>query len=147
MPSITSVNAIYLLNIRNLYPVPQQLEGWSADDAFMTDPQETKESYRGIDGRHSAGLVLNLVQQTVTLSADSPSNVIFDKWNAAEKQVRDVYFATGVIYLPSIGLKFTLTNGILFSYVPIPDVAKSLRPRKFVLRYEESIVAPITGAA
>lgn len=147
MASITSTNAVYLLNIATLFPVPQQLQGWTADDAFITEPQQTKELYRGIDGVLSAGLVLVPVPQTITLSADSPSNAIFDFWHAQEQLVRDVFFATAIIYMPSIKTKFTLVNGVLNNYQPMSDAQKTLRPRKFGLTFESSAAAPITGAA
>lgn len=147
MGTITSTNAVYVLNIATLFPIPQQLVGWTADDAFITEPQQTKELYRGIDGVLSAGLVLVPVPQTITLSADSPSNAIFDFWHAQEVLARDVFFATAIIYLNSIKTKYILVNGVLNSYMPLPDVQKALRPRKFGLTFESSTYAPITGAA
>ncbi len=146
MPSITSANAIYVLSIPALFPTAQTLTNWGVDDAFITEPQTIKELYVGIDGKLSAGLVFVPLKQVITLSADSPSNEIFEIWRQSEKNIRDVYFCTAILYIPALGVKYTLQPGVLETYPPIPDLGKTAKFRKYGLAFEDSIEAPITGA-
>lgn len=143
MASITSANAVFLLSINGLYSTPQQLQGFGTDDMFTTEAIETKETMMGVDGVLSAGLIPAIVPQTVTLQADSDSNDLFDAWNAAEKAGGDVMFATGSITLTSTGRTYALIQGVLKRYKPIPDAAKTLRPRQYGLEWQASLVAPI----
>jgi hypothetical protein len=142
MASITSANAVYLLSINALYNTAQQLQGFSADEIYATDPLESAEVLMGVDGILSAGFVYVPVKQMVSLQADSASNNIFENWWTSQQQIKDVYFATGIITLPSISKQFTLTQGVLSTFPPTPDAGKTLKPRKYGITWQ-SIVASI----
>ena len=129
--SITAANAIFMFGILGLFPVPQQLQGFAADDIFSMDPVETTEVLMGVDGTLSAGFVFKEYKQNITLQADSPSNAIFDAWQAAQVAAKDTFSAVGVVTLPGIGTTWALANGYLTSFPPIPDGGKILKPRKF----------------
>lgn len=143
MASITSANAVYMLSVSGLFLVPQQLQGFSADDIFDTEVIAPTEVLMGLDGKLSAGYVPVAIKQSIVLQADSPSNDLFDAWYAAQQALRDVYFAKGLINLSSIRKTYALVNGVLSSYPPIADGKKVLQPRKFGITWETAIAAPL----
>ena len=59
MPDITSSSAVFMLSVPLVFPVPQQLQGFSTDDAFDTDSVEPGETKMGVDGIFSAGVLLH----------------------------------------------------------------------------------------
>lgn len=131
MGDITGANATYMLSITDLFPAPIQLQGFAADDVFDTDPLESAEVLMGVDGFLSAGFVFVAVKQSVTLQADSNSNLIFDVWWTANQSTRSNFFANGVVLLPAINTQWAMINGALTSYPPTPNVKKLLQPRKY----------------
>ena len=90
----------------------------------------------GVDGVLSAGFVFVAVKQSITLQADSNSNNIFDDWYLAEQVAKDKFRCSGIVLLPSIGKKWTLNNGAMTTWPPMPDAGKVLRPRKFGVTWE-----------
>lgn len=145
MASITSANSVLMLSIASLYVVPQQIQGFSADDVFDVEALEAAETMMGVDGNLSAGFVNVPIKQGIVLQADSNGNAIFDNWYLSQKQLQDVYFANGSITLPSLGIVYTLNNGVLTTYPPAPNAKKLLQPRKFVVTWESIIPSPIPG--
>lgn len=135
MADITSANAVYMLTI-DIFPAPQQLQGFAADDIFDTDPIESVETLMGVDGFLSAGFVFVPVRQQIHLQADSPSGSLFDAWWAANQVGRQSLFATGVVTLTALGTKWALFNGVLRSYQPIPNARRVLQPRVFGITWE-----------
>lgn len=143
MASITSANAVFLLGIGTVFPVPQQLQGFATDDAFSTEAVDIAETKMGVDGILSAGFVFQPIKQSITLQADSLSIAMFDAWYAAQKAQRDVFFANAVIRLPSVSRSYTLINGVLSSYMPISDAKKTLDPQKYAITWESVVGAPL----
>lgn len=143
MGSITSVNAVVMLAITGLYNSPQQLQGFSADDIFDTENVAITQAIMGVDGKQSAGLVLNPTIQNIVLQADSASNLIFDTWVNSMKIAQDVYWAQATVLLTSIGTKYTMTNGTLTMYPPTSRVAKVLQPRRFTISWESVVPAAV----
>jgi hypothetical protein len=134
--NITAANANYTILVDTLFPQAQTLQGFATDDIFDTDPLEVKEVLMGVDGRLSAGKVFVPVRQGISLQADSDSNGLFDEWNAQEEIFQTVFFAQGNIFLPALGLKWALVNGVLATFPPIPNAGKTLKPRKFFVTWE-----------
>ena len=139
MSTITSANAIYTLSIAGLFPSPLQLQRFSADNVFSTQPLASSEVMMGVDGFLSGGFVFNPVVQTISLQADSASNNVFDQWHQAQQAAREVYIAQGIIILTAIGKKWTLDRGFLTSYPPIADAAKVLQPRRFGITWNSIV--------
>ena len=135
MASITSINSVYVLSVAGVI-FPTQLQGFSADDIFSTDPLEVKEVVMGVDGRLSAGRVNVAAKQGISIQADSPSIQIFEIWNAAERVVKDTYFADATISFPSIGRKYACSNGVLTTYPLLSDAGKTLKVRRFAIVWE-----------
>ncbi len=138
---ITAANAVLMLSVTGLFPVPQQIQGFAADDVFDTEDLETAEVLMGVDGKLSAGFVFNAVRQGFTLQADSASNTFFEAIYSAERAARDKYFLNGSVLLPAIGRLYTMTSGVLSGYKPIGDAKKVLQPRKFMVTWESVLPA------
>lgn len=141
--SITSVNAQIMFTIPLLFPIPQQLEGFAAEDIFDTEAIEAGEAVMGLDGFLSAGFVPMPIKQGYTIQANSPSVDFFESWYAAEQASRDKYFAQGVIVMPGIGRTYAMVSGVLIGYSPMADGKKVLQPRKFGVVWESAIGAPL----
>lgn len=144
MATITSANSVFTLIATSVFPVPQVLQGYAADDAFTTEAIQLADVTMGVDGRLSAGYVPNPTKVTISLQADSPSIVLFDAIIAATKVTRNVVYLDGHINLPSTGKQYVLTRGVLTSVSQLPDAKKVLQPHKYEITFEgvhSSIVA------
>jgi hypothetical protein len=143
MGSITAANAIFLIQIPGLIPVPVQLQGFSADDIFDFDPQAVVETSMGVDGILSGGFVNVAVKQSITLQADSASNDIFDLWQQAQRTALDVLTANGIVTLTSIGKQYALTTGFLTDYPPVRGAGRILKPQKYGVTWQSVTPAPV----
>ncbi len=141
--TITAANSQFALAIAGLYPAPQNLQGYAADDAFSTADVSNAQTVRGIDGKMSAGFVFADLQQTITIMPDSPSLSVFNNWMVAQLAAREVLIASATIILPSIGFKYVLTKGVLTQGKPIPDVKKVLQAVGFQITWESIVGAQI----
>ena len=81
--SITAANAIIMMSVPLLFPVPQQIQGFAPDDVIDVEPQEVSETSMGVDGIFTAGFVFVPVKWNINLQADSTSVSFFDAWQAA----------------------------------------------------------------
>jgi hypothetical protein len=131
MATITSANAVYMLSIGTLFPIPVQLQGFAADDIFNTEALDNAEIKMGVDGVMSFGFKFVEVKQKIILQADSASNAIFDLLYATEQTLKEKLVLTGVVMLPSIGTSWNLIRGVLSSYQPIPNAKTTLQPREY----------------
>lgn len=141
--TLTAANSVYMLAIPDLFPIPQQLQGYAAEDVFTTEPVDSVETVMGVDGNLSGGWMPTPKRQTITLQADSASSLMFDVWQQQQEAIQDAFVANGFITLPSLGRIYTCTKGFMTSYSPIPDVRKILQPRRFQITWERIISAPI----
>ena len=136
MSTITSANAVVMLAVAGLFPVPVQIQGFSAEKAWDTNPVVVTESQMGVDGRKTSGWVPNMVEQSYSLQADSPSKQFFNAIQRAQVATRDAYYITGSITLPSTGEAFTLTKGTLKNFPSLPNGGKVLGPMDFSIEWE-----------
>lgn len=141
--SITSANSVYMLSVATIFAAPSQLQAYAADDAFSTQALKSAETQMGVDGFLAGGFVFVAIEQEIALQANSPSNALFDQWYQAQLQSKDVYVAGATIQMPSLGIKWTMTNGFLTSYNIIPDAKRLLQPRKHMITWGSAIPAPI----
>lgn len=146
MSSITGANAVFQLAITGLFPAPQQLQGFAADDVFTVDQLKSAETLMGVDGTLSAGFVFVPVEMNISLQADSPSTSLFDIWWSSQQTAEDLFYATGIVVLTSIGSKWNLTKGVLTGYQPLPNTKKLLQPRVHQITWQ-SVVPSIALAA
>lgn len=136
MPSITSANAVIMLAVPGVFPVPQSIQQFSAEDIFTNDPVQANEVAMGVDGHLAAGFVYTAVSWSVSLMADSPSNAFFDTWYNTMKRNVESYRCNGTIWLKSVNQKYDMVNGALTTYRNMSDAARVLRPRAFVITWE-----------
>jgi len=142
MSSITSANSVLFLGVAGLYTVPQQLQGFGADDAYSVEAVEIAEVMLGVDGVMSSGWIPQIKMMNVTLQADSASNTFFEAWYAAQEASKDIYKAFGIIQQPAVSKIYTLTNGVLSNYSPLSEAKKVLQPRKFQIKWNMVLGAP-----
>lgn len=140
--SITAANAVLMLTVPPLFPIPQQLQGFGADDVYDVPSIRSVEVLMGVDGVLSGGFVFVQIPQTITLQADSISNRIFDNWWLQMQAAKDTYIASGLIRLPGISTKFIQTNGQLTGYKPAPGAKKVLQPRTYEITWGSIVPAP-----
>lgn len=141
--SITAANSVFMLAILGLYPIPQQLQGYSADAAFDTEAADSAEIVIGVDGIMSAGYVPYVTRQTISIMPDSPSSLLFEDWMAAQKAAREVYYANASITLPSVSRAYVLTNGVITSFPAIPGTRKVLQARQFTITWGSIDPVPV----
>lgn len=143
MATITSANAVLMLSQAILFPVPVQLQGFAADDVFNVDQIKSVEVLMGVDGVLSGGFVFSEIMQNIMLQADSASNLFFDTVWTQMQAAQDTYPLTGLISLPSVSTKFTMRNGFLTGYKPVPDAKKILQPRTHQITWGRIAPAPL----
>lgn len=140
--TLTSANAVLYIQVAGLYPVPQHIQGFTADDVTSLGAISPKETSMGVDGRLSAGWAAVAVPQTIMLKADSLSNDFFENWAQAEATARETYIATGSITLPSVERKYTLVRGFLTEISPMPEIKRMLADRRWTITWEKVQPAP-----
>lgn len=138
---ISGATANLTLTILPLFPVPQQIQGFAADDVYDLDEIESVETLMGVDGVLSGGFVWKPQQQTIMLQANSASNAVMDTWWASMVAAKTTYTANGVITLPAIGLKFIQTTGYLTRY-KLPGTKKLIQPRRYGITWNLVVPAP-----
>jgi len=140
--SITAANAAFSLSIVGVFPAPISLEQFAADDIFDNDNVRPAEVQQGVDGVAAAGFIYNLFPQKISFMANSPSVDVFDQWYYAQKALQDIYAAVGVVALPGVKKKWSLINGTLTQYTPMPSAGKILKPRQFEITWQDMIPVP-----
>lgn len=136
MASITSANSVVMLAVPGVFNSPQPLQQFAAEDIFTNDPVQANETAMGVDGFLAAGKIFAPVSWSVSLMADSVSNDFFDQWYQAEQKAVDTFRCNGTIWLPSLSKKYDMVNGALTTYRNMPDAAKTLRSRSFVITWQ-----------
>lgn len=141
--SITSANSVFMVTVPDLYPVPQRLQGYSADDSFMADAVVLAETLMGVDGKLSSGYVPNPTTLTITFQADSPSIAIFEYIVQSMQAARDTFAISGTIALASIGRAYACVKGTLTEYTPLPPGKKVLQPVTYKIVFESVTASAI----
>jgi hypothetical protein len=138
---ITGANATLTITIPGLFPIPQQIQEFAADDIYDLDEIDPVEVLMGADGNLSGGFTYKAQPQTIMLQADSDSCEIFDTWQRNQKAGVRVYTCNGVITLPALGLKMVQTKGFLTAY-KLPGAKKLVGPRRFRITWEDVTPQP-----
>ncbi len=128
MGNITSANSSFSLIVTDLYPTAQSIQGYAADDAFVSDAQDFTEFLMGVDGGASAGFIFTPTEMNVSLQADSDSLIIFETWWQTMQTARNPYMATATITLPAISRRYTLKDGVLRNGPKVPGARRVLAP-------------------
>jgi hypothetical protein len=143
MATLTSANSDFVLVIPDVFAGPVVLQGYATDDAFGSEDTNPTEAKIGVDGHKSSGFTPYLVKMLIHLQADSPANDIFDQWNGALYAAQDDLTASGSIISPSLGKAWTLNNGSLTRFKPIPDAKKIFEARTYEITWESTPVTNI----
>lgn len=135
--TLTAANSIIMLGVTGLFPTPQKMQGFAADDVADVENMQPTETVMGVDGRLSAGFAPAPIVQNITLQADSESNDFFDQLISAERTAREKYVLFGSIVLPALGRKFVMTRGFLHAFPKMPGIKRTLQARRFTLHWED----------
>lgn len=136
MSTITSANSVVAFSVAGLFPVPQRIQGFSAERAWENGSLVMTETQIGVDGRKTAGYIFNPVELTISLQADSPSRDFFTTVINQQRSGREVLRIDGTIDLPATGESFLCTNGTLQAAPMMPNGGKVLAPMDFVIVFE-----------
>ena len=134
MIDITSANATVALSVDSLFSV--NLEQFGADSSFTSDTQQTAETRMGVDGHLVAGYTPAAKTVTITLEPSSPSLVYLQLLKQASETNMKVYECNMVISIPSIGKRYSYSNGVLSSCKDLPDGNSVLAPTQWIFTFE-----------
>lgn len=143
MATLTVANSTLILTVLDLFPAPQQLQGYATDDVFSVEAVSPVEVRMGVDGRQSAGYTPVSRAVTIHLQADSASNGLFETWAAQQDALLDAFEAELVVQVPAIGRLYTCLTGFLTRYPPFSDGRKLLEPRAYTITFESILPAPL----
>jgi hypothetical protein len=145
--SITSANAKLTLTVRSPAGIvvgPFTVEGYAADAAFAVETVDSAEAIMGVDGRMAVGYLPRITKHTISLMANSPSNLLFEAWDNAQKALGDVLVADGFLAAPSLGKAYALVKGALTRLTAIPTARRTFsEPVAYELSWESVTPAPI----
>jgi hypothetical protein len=140
--TLTTANAVLTIAQAILFPIPQELQGFAADDIFDIDSVRSAETLMGVDGVLSAGFVWAERVMSISLQADSLSNDVFDVIATQMQAAQDVYELTGLAVFPSLSTQFVMTRGFLTGYKPAPDAKRIAQPRRYQITWGRVHPAP-----
>lgn len=129
--TITSMNSTLVLTHPVLFPAGVQIYGFGVDSAISSEDAEKTIAQKGVDNRMSVGRVPYKVAWTITLSADSPSNDVFDVIEGHEKINREASRMRFVLSIPSLNEVLTFTDSVITNYNPIPSHGRTLGARTY----------------
>lgn len=139
---LTSADIVLMLAQPILFPVPVQVQGFSADDVFSIDQIKSVETSMGVDGVLSGGFVFTEIGQNIILQADSLSNDLFDIIYQSQVAGLTTYPLFGQVTIPAISSKFAMVNGFLTGYTPAPAAKKTLQARSYMITWGRIAPSP-----
>ena len=130
--TLTATNSVFTISVEGVYK-GVRVEGFATDDAFSLGAKQTGVGMVGVDGKFSYGYTPSVTEQNITLQADSESIDLFDAIYKLQENAREAYLLQAEIRVPSTRKVYTLTNGVLTSYTPMPDHKQTLSPQSFTI--------------
>lgn len=140
--TLTAANTVLTLWQSTLFPNPQQIQQFAADDVTDTDEVRRIETVMGVDGVLSSGFIFVPVMQRVALQANSPSISFFETIDTQQQAAENAYPLNGTLLLPSLSKQYTLTNGYLTGVKPTPDVKRILQPQHYRITWQSVTPSP-----
>lgn len=134
--TITSADCTITMTVENLYPSGFQFEEFEAQNIFDMGDTEMAETIRTADGKLVAGFVFGDMPWTFHIMPSSPTRAKLDTWVTTSKQAKAVFRCNAVIILPSLGMKYTLTSGVLKNWKVIPSAARVLQPLAGLIEWQ-----------
>lgn len=142
MRYLTAADATFVIELPDVSPVAQQMQGFGVDDAFETDSVKPSEAIIGVDAFMSAGYTPYLVPLKFVLQADSLSIDFMDRWASAMAARRALFYANAIIIVPATQKLYTFTKGTLTDYVPMPGVKKQLQQVPYAIAFQSCVPTP-----
>lgn len=137
--SLTSADCIINISVINLYPSGFRLEQFEAQNIFDMGDTVMAETIRTADNKLTGGWVAGDLPWTFHLLPDSPCRGKIDTWYQTQRTTKSLFRCNGTVYLPSLGRKFDLTNGIFKSWKAIPSAARILQPMAGLIEWEDIV--------
>lgn len=134
--TLTVANSSMVLRVAGLFDAPVPLQGYAADDVFSAEPATHAETMMGLDGRLSGGWVPSERAVNIVLNGDSDSNLIFEQWASAERQLRDKLIANMTLTIFAINRVYVCTKGFYRTHSSMPDARRILQPRRYTIVFE-----------
>lgn len=144
--TITSANSVLTLVCPLVFPVPQNIQGYAADDAFATEAVDAAQAIMGVDGQLSYGFTPFPLKVNISLQANSKSIDVFQTILQASQAVREAFSLDATIVYPSIERTFILTNGVLTRATPFSAAKKVLQPVQYEITFENVSAVPLAAA-
>lgn len=139
MTTITSANSALTLAVDPIFPNPRTIQGFGVDAAFSADAVEIGGIRIGIDGLSASYFVFRIFPFHITLLPNSPSLSFFDDWATRARIIRDTFVCNGTLSLPSIGRKYTLSNGTLTNIPVLPEAREYLNDLSYTIGFTNII--------
>jgi hypothetical protein len=143
MGDITGANAQIFIMFPVIIPVPVQLQGFAMDDVFDTNEVNSVETFMGVDGILSAGMIFEKTELTITFQADSDSIPLLEGLDQAQQAGTAAYPGVMNVTLTSVGRSYQATPIYLVRLHRIPGVKKTIQPRKFMFHLGNIIPIPV----
>lgn len=134
--NITSADAIITLVVDDIYPSGFSLEQFEAQNIFDMSDTDLAEYQRTADGKLLGGFVYGDLAWTFHLAASSPSIEYIDTWMSTQITSKSISRVSGTVILPSLGKKYTMTNGILQRARRMPSAGRVLQPVTGLIQWE-----------
>lgn len=134
--TITSADCTITMTVTNLYPSGFQFEEFEAQNIFDMGDTEMAETSRTADGKLVAGFVFGDMTWTFHIMPSSPTRAKIDTWNTTSRTSKAIFRCNAVVILPSLGMKYTMTNGVLKSWKIIPSAGRVLQPMAGLIEWE-----------
>lgn len=143
MANLTAADAEILISVSGVFSTPFQIQGFSADNVYDNPEVELAQTAMGVDGRLSAGMVFNPIDQNFSIQADSLETIsFFDTWSQRQLTNKTVYVATGSTLLRGVETRYVMRRGFLITANQMPSAARILQPRRFLIRWEGIVPSP-----
>lgn len=138
--TITSVNCTFTLSVGVIFPTPVELKQWAVNDFISGAEVQVNETMRGVDGHFTGGFIFpEAIETRVSLMGDSVSKDIFDTWYNTMLTIKETMTANGVLKIPSIQKKYTMTKGYLVSHKIFPDVQNLVQAPTYTIRWGQVV--------
>lgn len=121
--------------------VPTTLEGWAAETAFSIDAQQQAVVIQGVDGKAHFGWVPSLANFNINLMPDSDSQDFVENLMTAQRVMRETLMITGVLIVPALAKKYSLSNGAITSGTVVPTNARTLSAQATIITFESATPA------
>lgn len=142
--TLTTANAVVALSVSELFPVPQIIDEFEANNPFSLDDMVIAETVMALDGTLQGGYVPSMVTWTLSLLPTSSSKQFFVDWMQASKTAQTLYRCKGNVTIPGEKANYTLVNGILVSGGVMPSVRKMQQSVTYKIQFSSKDIISVS---